>query len=227
MKKSLIQWSAALMLLAAFAGCGGGGGDSAGQPGSSTPLADAIGKAAALPSNDTAVNASASFAVLQNAGVPAVTVNSPPVVKFVVFSDGKVKTGLTTANTRFAIAKLLPGISGAPDQWVSYVTKQVAGKPGFGPGGSPALASAPQASTDTAVAAQLVYNAEGYYTYTFSTDIKSVTGISYEPNRTHRVAIQLSYKNDAGENVLVNPYFDFTIVDGKSVVVTDPARPAR
>ncbi len=224
MKKSLIRWGAALVVLAAIAGCGGGGGDSTEQPGTSTPLAEAIAKAAAVASNDTAVNSSASFVVLQSAGVPAVTVNSPPVVKFVVFSDGKVKTGLTTANTRFAIAKLLPGTSGTPDQWVSYVTKQVAGKPGFGPGGSPALASAPQASTDTAAASQLVYNAEGYYTYTFSTDIKSVPGISYEPNRTHRVAIQLSYKNAAGEDVLVNPYFDFTIVDGKSVVVTDPAK---
>ncbi len=47
----------------------------------------------------------------------------------------------------------------------------------------------------------------------------------FEPNRTHRVAIQLSYKNAAGATVLVNPYFDFTVdADGKSVTVTDPAK---
>jgi len=225
MKKSLIQWGTAIVVLAATAGCGGGGGGgSTDQAAASTPLLQAIASASALPSNDTAVNSSAPFVVLQNAGIPAVTVNSPPVVKFAVFSDGKVKTGLTTANARFAIAKLVPAANGNPDQWVSYVTKQVSGKAGYGPAATPVLASAPQATTDTAVASQLVYNPDGYYTYTFSTDIKSVAGVAYEPSLTHRVAIQLSYKNAAGEDVLVNPYFDFTIVDGKSVVVSDSGK---
>jgi OmcA/MtrC family decaheme c-type cytochrome len=47
----------------------------------------------------------------------------------------------------------------------------------------------------------------------------------FEPNRTHRVAIQLSYKNAAGETILVNPYFDFTVgADGKSIPVTDASQ---
>ena len=45
----------------------------------------------------------------------------------------------------------------------------------------------------------------------------------FEPNRTHRIAIQLSYTNAAGVTVLVNPYFDVTFdANGKSVAVTDP-----
>ncbi len=72
----------------------------------------------------------------------------------------------------------------------------------------------------------MVYNADGYYTYTFTTDITDPTktnGVVYEPGKTHRIAIQLSYKNAAGETVLVNPYFDFTVdADGKAVTVTDP-----
>jgi OmcA/MtrC family decaheme c-type cytochrome len=46
--------------------------------------------------------------------------------------------------------------------------------------------------------------------------------VVFEPNRTHRVAVQLSYVNKAGETIRVNPYFDFTIgTDGKAVAVAD------
>lgn len=230
MKKSVTRWSWALLASMALAGCGGGGGGGGGTtPTSSTTVGQAIANAAAEPANDTATNSSASFTVLQNNGVPAVTINSPPVVNFSVFSDGKVVTGLTTSNVRFAIAKLIPGTRilvgtnvtdvypDRPDQWVDYVTKTVTGKTAVAPG---AMASAPQATTDTASASQLVYNADGYYTYTFSKSLADYAGIAYDPTLTHRVAIQLSYKNAAGVTVLSNPYFDFKIVDGKSVPAT-------
>ena len=61
-----------------------------------------------------------------------------------------------------------------------------------GPGGTPVLASAMQATTDpkpTSQANQLVYNADGYYTYTFSTNITDpakTNGVVFEPDRTHR-----------------------------------------
>ena len=96
---------------------------------------------------------------------------------------------------------------------------------GSGTGGAPILATAVQATTDTSAANRLVYNPDGYYTYTFSKDITTgVAPYNYQPSLTHRVAIQLSYKNAAGETVLVNPYFDFTLVNGKSVAVTDPSK---
>lgn len=223
MKQSLNRWSIALAVLLVLVGCGGGG--SGGPTGDAVPSNTVIANASTLAANDTAINSTAPFTVVMNAGVVPVTINSPPVVNFAVFSDGKVKTGLTTANVRFAIAKLVPGTNSNPDQWVSYITKQVAAKAGVGPNGAPVLSTATQAATDAvAASSQLVYNSAGYYTYTFSTDIKSVSGISYDPTLTHRVAIQLSYKNAAGEDVLANPYFDFTVVDGKSVMVTDPAK---
>ncbi len=200
----------------------------------STPVQAAIAKAAATPANDTSINSSASFTVLQDAGVPAVTINSPPKVNFVVFSDGKAKTDLVLSNVSFAIAKLVPGAPGNPDQWVNYIYRTETATAGVGPGGKPVLATAQQATTDSKqtdpalAAAQLVLNPDGYYTYTFKTDIKDPTktnGVTFEPSRTHRVAIQLSYKNAAGETVLVNPYFDFTFdASGKSVPVTDPAK---
>jgi OmcA/MtrC family decaheme c-type cytochrome len=218
----------------ALAGCGGGGGSEA--PVTPTPppvtsggLKSAIDAAAGNSANDTATNSSASFTVLQDAGQPAVTVQSPPKVNFAVFSDGRAKTDLALSNVSVAIAKLVPGTNGNPDQWVNYISRTETATAGVGPNGHPALASAQQATTDSkqtdpALAAQqLVLNPEGYYTYTFRTDIKDPTktnGVVFEPNRTHRVAIQLSYTNAAGETVLVNPYFDFRFdAQGNSVPV--------
>jgi len=220
----------------AMAGCGGGGGGggSSGQLVSSAAVNGAITAASAVAANDTATNTSASFTVVQGAGVPAVTVNGLPKVNFAVFSDGKIKSDLATTNVSFAIAKLVPGANGDPDQWVNYIYRKETATAGVGPGGVPALATAMQATTDgkqtdaALLAAQLVYNADGYYTYTFKTDIKDVAqtnGVTFEPGLTHRVAIQLSYKNAAGDTVLVNPYFDFIIdANGNSVPVTDPAK---
>jgi len=228
---SRTRWVAAALALAALAGCGGS--SSPPPPAAPTAVGQQVAAAAAVPANDSATNPYAPFTVLQGAGLPAVSVNSPPKVNFTVFSDGAVKTGLTLANVSFAIAKLVPGSNGNPDQWVNYVYRNATSTPGVGPGGTPVLASAMQATndpkqTDPALAAgQLVYNADGlYYTYTFTTDITDPTqtnGVVFEPARTHRVAIQLSYTNAAGDVVQVNPYFDFTFdASGNSAVLTNP-----
>jgi OmcA/MtrC family decaheme c-type cytochrome len=238
MRISHTLWGSTAVVFALLAGCGGGGGGSAPVTPPVTPASatvkDQITAAAAVATNDTATNSLASFSAVQAAGVPAVTINSPPKVNFAVFSDGKPKSDLVIANVSFAIAKLVPGTNGNPDQWVNYIYRKETATAGVGPGGVPALATAMQATTDgkqtdaALLAAQLVYNPDGYYTYTFKTDIKDVTqtnGVVFEPGLTHRIAIQLSYKNAAGETVLVNPYFDFTVdASGKSVAVTDPAK---
>jgi len=240
--RAVARAGAAALLLVALFGCGGG--NDGGAPASSTAPAGpppsgqvgaALTGAAAVPANDTSSNSSSAFTVLQGIGVPAATVTGAPVVNFTVFSDGKVKQGLTLSNVSFAIAKLVPGINGEIDQWQNYVfrteTTTGANNVGSGAGGTPVLASAKQATTDPKPASQanqLVYHAEGYYTYTFSTNVTDPTktgGVVFEPNRTHRIAIQLSYTNDAGQTVLVNPYVDVTFdAGGNSVVVTDPSK---
>ena len=234
MKSTLVRWGTVALMIGTLASCGGGGGDAtvAAPPGGGAPAGGgtttAIATAAALAANDTATNPAGAFAVVQNAGITPVVVNSPPKVNFTVISDGAVVTGLTTSNVSFIIAKLVPGISGAPDQWVSYTYRTETATAGVGPGGTPALATAAQATTDTKTASQLVYNSAGYYTYTFNTDIKDPTktnGVTYQPTLTHRVAIQLSYTNAAGKTVRVNPYFDFTVdANGNAVAVTDSAK---
>lgn len=234
MKRTFARLGLAALVLAAVAGCGGGGSE-APPPPPQTPqtLQQTIAAAAAMAANDTSSNSSASFTVLQAAGVPAVTVQSAPKVNFTVFSNGAVKTGLVLTNVSLAIAKLVPGSNGDPDQWVNYVYRTETATAGVGPGGVPALASAKQATTDpkqtdaALMAAQLVYNPDGYYAYTFRTDITNpaqTNGVVYEPSRTHRIAIQLSYVNAAGETVRVNPYFDFTLDASGNSVAVDPAQ---
>jgi OmcA/MtrC family decaheme c-type cytochrome len=243
MKLMLVRFgtAAAAALTIALTGCGGGGGGgTAAEPAPTASLQQSLAAAAAQAANDTSTNSTASFSVLQSAGMPAVSINSAPKVNFAVFSDGKVVSSVTLGSVSFAIAKLVPGTNGNPDQWVNYVYRTETGAAGVGPNGTPALASAKQATADpkqsdaALAAAQLVYNADGYYTYTFRADITdpnwtatvgttpySTNGVVYEPNQVHRVAIQLSYKNAAGVLMRVNPYFDFTIdAAGKAVPAT-------
>ena len=239
MKHSMVRWGTACLVLMALAGCGGGGsgggGDMGVAPASPSGARDAILSASAIPANDTSVNSAAPFAVVQAAGVAAVNASGAPKVNFTVFSDGKIKSDLLIGNVSFAIAKLVPGSNGDPDQWVNYIYRKETAAAGVGPGGAKVpVATAMQATTDgkqtdpALLATQLVYNADGYYTYTFKTNFKDPTqtnGVLFEPGRTHRVAVQLSYKNAAGATVLVNPYIDFTVdASGMSVLVTDPAK---
>ncbi|MBK6743370.1 MAG: OmcA/MtrC family decaheme c-type cytochrome [Hydrogenophilales bacterium] len=216
----------AALVAAGLAGCGGGDG------GGNAPATTAVTTAAAAnpAGTNTADNPKQAFGLIQGAGLTPVTVNSPPVVNFtVVNQNGQIVKGLTTSNVSFAIAKLVPGADGNPDQWVNYIYRTETAAAGVGPNGTPAQASAKQATTDAKTATQLTFNeAGGYYTYTFSTDIKDPTktnNVVFEPTRTHRVAIQLSYIDADGTPVKVNPYFDFTVDgNGKSVAVTDASK---
>jgi OmcA/MtrC family decaheme c-type cytochrome len=218
---SIGRLGVAALIAAGLAGCGGGDGGGNAQAPASTAIATA---AAANPGGtNTASNPDQAFGLVQGSGVAPVTVNSPPVVNFTVINkSGQIVKGLTASNVRFIIAKLDPGTDGNPDQWWSYTYRTETAAAGVGPGGTPALASAKQATTDSG--GSLTYNESGYYTYTFGTDIKDPTktnGVVYEPGKVHRVAIQLSYTDSDGATVRVNPYFDFTLDSkGKSVQAT-------
>jgi OmcA/MtrC family decaheme c-type cytochrome len=224
-----------LLLAAALAGCGsdGGGGGGGGET-----IAGGSATVSASPANATATNPNAAFTAVT--GIPLVTISSPPQVNFTaIYSNGGVVPGLTRDgisvtdpqtnqpvtcnNVSFALAKLVPGASGDPDQWVNYIQRTEAGTPGVGPDGVVQHPNASQATTDPTAGATLVFNAGGYYTYTFSTDVTESP--QFEPGRTHRVAIQMCFVDIDGSIVRANPYYDFTLdANGNSVTVTDPAQ---
>jgi len=215
-------------------------------PPTATNTAAVIAAEAAKAANDTATNPTAPFSVMGTAGLVPVTITNQPVVNFSVFDNGAVKTGLTTSNATFTLSKLVPGAAGSPSKWVNYIWGDDAGgwgmvgavqKPdGSWTEGTPVVTDQTKARTagsDPKVATQLVYNADGYYTYTFQTNItdatratakdSSGTAVTFEPGRVHRLSLQLSYTNAASETVRVNPYYDFTVgADGKSIAAANP-----
>lgn len=220
---SLMRSGLLALMAATLAACGGGGGGGGDGGGGGTPTTGTVNLSAGNTSNDP------NNAFTAISGAALVTVNSPPVVRFTVIDNGAVVPNLTASNASFIIAKLDPGVDGDPDQWWSYTYRKQTGT--TGPGGTPALVEAMQATTDpktgcaTAEGGKLTFDsATGIYSYTFCTDITDSTktnGVLYEPSKVHRVAIQLSYVNSAGETVRVNPYYDFTVgSDGKSVTAT-------
>lgn len=228
----------AVALLIGLFGCkgGGGGGNVIGST-TTPPPAEAATPTGGTVSLATIQSGSASLATTDPvapfnnlpAGVGAVTVQSPMVVNFVVTdTEGRVVTGLTADNVRFAFAKLIPGSagvfgvqgSGESDQWVSYIYRTKSGT---------AIADGVQATYESGSAGTLTYNDAGYYSYTFATDVKNATrpdseDVIWDPGATHRIAIQFEIRDDSGNRIIYNPHFDFTFDNGVSVPLTDTSR---
>ncbi len=184
---------------------------SAGGAGTTSVGSNALTNTAAIASN------AAAWRDLQ----PTVTVNSvtiagKPVVNFTVtdgFGKPVVGLGNTTRsataqpqvpaaypNLAFSLAKLVPASAGSPSKWVSYIVTSVP---------SNTAAAAPQRpGTDNT--GTLVDNGDGSYRYTFYRDVTTMAAdvaamtvaapankadlgdLSYNPNLTHRLTIQLS-----------------------------------
>jgi len=150
--------------------------------------------------------------------VTGVTIASPPVVTFSVIDGfGRPVVGLgntsksSTAtvagytNLSFALAKLVPGTSGTPSKWVSYIVTTVPS--------TTSAASPTRPSTDNT--GTLVDNRDGTYKYTFYRDVTTMSAqvaamaasaaaasknnnvadlgdLTYAPSLTHRLTVALS-----------------------------------
>ena len=173
----LFRGVAAGLLALALAGCGGGGGSAGGTAAATAPPGTSTTDVAAL---------AASTALTTT--ITGVTISGPPVVNFTVTNQaGLGMAGLTAADLRFNIAKLVPGSNGGPSTWQNYIDL--------------ARGGAVQGSQELSAAGYpfgtLVNHGGGTYTYTFATDIRkrparrpctdadgNALDLSYQPGMT-------------------------------------------
>ena len=174
---------AAGLLVLALAGCGGGSGGGAAAVGTPAAPGGAASDTAAL---------TASSALTMN--ITGVSIDSPPVMDFTVTNEtGLGMAGLTAADLRFNIAKLVPGSNGGPSTWQNYINRASDG----------AVQGSQERSAAGYAFGTLANKGNGSYTYTFATDIRSATcpapctdadgkalDLSFQPGLTHRVTIQ-------------------------------------
>ncbi|MCJ7558022.1 MAG: OmcA/MtrC family decaheme c-type cytochrome [Gammaproteobacteria bacterium] len=197
-------------LLLGLSGCGSDGDDGAtgpaGDPGPVGPPGSPVSGIIDYtdPSAVAALVAQGNRLVAE---ITTATIASPPVVTFTLATaDGKAIAGFAASNTRYALAKLLPGSGNEFGGWQSYINRFET-TDGTAPD---ALPQALQATTETGNAARFVDNGNGSYTYTFALDPASVTtpvAVAYEPNLTHRIAIQFG---GIDNNIMpFNPSIDF------------------
>ncbi len=209
----------ALLVMAAFAltGCSGSTGPAgpAGSPGASGAASTVVSVV-----NPAALTPEQADTFTMTGTVTSVTIASPPVVKFwlkdasgsgIINMGTKNAAGTALNNLRFALAKLVPGTNGSPDQWVSYMVTNTA-RPTTENNGT------------------LVDNGDGSYTYTFTTDVTDPTktgGVTYQPNLTHRLAIQCSGTLPGSTSTIYNPaniIYDFIPATGNPVGAADTKR---
>jgi OmcA/MtrC family decaheme c-type cytochrome len=161
-----------------------------------------------------------------NIVVNSVTIASPPVVKFTVTNEnGSGFIGLSDTDLRFNIAKLIPGSNGDTSRWQNYIVRAKDG----------AMQGSQERSRSGYSWGTLSNNEDGTYTYTFATDISSVScpspctdadgnalDVSYQPSLTHRVGIQQGNR----DLPMANAIYDFVPAGGavtskREIVKTD------
>jgi OmcA/MtrC family decaheme c-type cytochrome len=156
-----------------------------------------------------------------------------PTVTFTVTLNGAPFTGLAADNTAkgrvdFAIAKLIPGVNGDPDNWRNYINNRRTGTPGFGPGGSPAITdNVSQGTTaDGNNDGTLVETATpGTYQFTFTQNLATAETypgsgvlVGYDPTLTHRVGIQFTPSAPIPTDGRFNAFLDVR-PDGNPITV--------
>jgi len=139
------------------------------------------------------------------ATINQVNINNGVTVEFsVIDEEGLPFVDLTGA--RFTLVKLIPSMNGDSSYWQSYVNR-VESANGIGPGTTDTI----QATTDSN--GTLSNNGDGTYSYVFATDPTQVTSpieVSYQPELTHRIALQGS-----GEDIpAVNATYTWRPSDG-------------
>jgi OmcA/MtrC family decaheme c-type cytochrome len=222
--KARVPFAALTVALAVGMGCTGPAGPTgpSGPTGDAGPPGQPGTNVITLPSNATTPTDAQNAvwaALVPQVTVQSVTIQSPPVVKFTVkdgttglpivglgsASKSSTATVAGLANLSFALAKIVPGVSGSPNRWVSYIVTTVPT--------TTAVAAPSRPSTDNT--GTLLDNGDGTYIYTFYRDVKAIKDqvagmtvsppnviadlddLTYDPTLVHRLTIQV-YGNAPG-----------------------------
>ncbi|MGI9246787.1 MAG: OmcA/MtrC family decaheme c-type cytochrome, partial [Steroidobacteraceae bacterium] len=136
-----------------------------------------------------------------------------PVVQFkVTDAEGRALTGLVPANVGFALARLVTDAAGLL-RWET-LTQRVEEA---GTGSWPGTGSAQQGTTESGTVGVLVDNGDGSYTYTFGTDIRSLTDRPYDANLVHRIGMEIRNYPAAVSLVASNSPYTFKPGTGEQV----------
>jgi OmcA/MtrC family decaheme c-type cytochrome len=187
--KRFLAMAAMTLLPLLVAGCGGSSGDAARPDDPLPPPTE--------PPRVTITNA---------------TIASVPVVDFnVVDRDGFPVTGVTQAS--FTIAKLIPGQDGDSNAWQSYINRVEQPGTGDWPGTEPKIQATAESN------GMLLDNGDGTYRYTFETDLTDVRAplaVSYQPDLTHLIGVQLG-----GAATGANAIYSFQPSTGRTSSISD------
>jgi OmcA/MtrC family decaheme c-type cytochrome len=174
-----------------LAGCGGGSGDTASTDDPPPPIPDEAPRVTITNVDISGGQPVAEFAVVDPNGFPV--------------------TGITQAS--FTIAKLVPGQDGDSARWQSYVNRVEQPGAGDWPGSEPQI----QATAERD--GVLLDNGDGTYRYTFATDLTAVTSpvaVTYQPELTHLVGMQLG-----GQAAGANAVYRFQPSTGNTRNISD------
>lgn len=203
-------------ILAVLSACGGGGSGGGDLSEATVGLQSNAANAQAASESVAYSEAAQLVATITAVDIPA---DGRPVVRFQLTDGANTAIlDLDAADLRFTIAKLRRSVLGnLTGSWQSYVNRIEV--PETGPGTQPML----QAAAEQATEGVLTNNGDGTYTYRFARDISTpepelaqqaaVEGLdlSYEPDRTHRVAMQFSNSRRP-----LNPRFDWVPASGET-----------
>ena len=214
-KRQLRFWLSTAILGLLVACGGGGGGDRATgvEPGPEAPGGSVPPPAPVLPGPVGYADAEEIFAFILSASIPA---DGQPMVDFQV-TDGNNTAilDLEAGNIRLIISKLqASSLGNLTGEWQSYVNQ-------IRDSSASPLGSVLQGTTESN--GDFTNNSDGTYRYRFSTNVTDLPAdiqaqanaeglnVDYEPDRTHRVAMQFS----GGPNP-ANPVYDFVPATGAS-----------
>jgi OmcA/MtrC family decaheme c-type cytochrome len=245
MFKIKIQFFRPVALLLAsisISGCfSGSGGEVATNPTSTTTLSDGSTYSHSAPVIPAGAVADGLAAIGENAessafnlpaGVPPATLNSPLTINFrVLATDGRPVANLPRNLFGFTVAKLVRGSNGDSDQWQSYIYRTQ--RPlSFDSDGKVVVGTGDIRQASTENSGTLTYHAdEGYYSYTFATDIEGPIPLLdnqtlWDPDAVHRLAFQLRIQHNGATIAAINPYIDVKFVEDNGTRVAQAVDPS-